>query len=62
VPDESTVRRLTRRVGAEAVNQLTRPLIEVAVRRKRVRPRAIRVDSTVEADVRYPTRISPRTV
>lgn len=56
VPDESTVRKLTRRVGAETVNELTRSLIESAVRQKRFRPRAVRIDSTVvEADVRYPT-------
>jgi transposase, IS5 family len=56
VPDDSTVRKLTRRVGAETVNELTRTLIEAAVREKRFRPRAVRIDSTViEADVRYPT-------
>ncbi len=56
VPDESTVRKLTRRIGAETVNELTRTLIETAVREKRFRPRAVRIDSTVvEADVRYPT-------
>jgi transposase, IS5 family len=56
VPDESTVRKLTRRIGAETVNELTRSLIDAAVREKRFRPRAVRIDSTVvEADVRYPT-------
>jgi transposase, IS5 family len=56
VPDESTVRKLTRRIGAETVNELTRSLIETTLRQKRFRPRAVRVDSTViEADVRYPT-------
>jgi transposase, IS5 family len=56
VPDESTVRKLTRRIGAETVNDLTRSLIETALREKRFRPRAVRIDSTViEADVRYPT-------
>jgi IS5 family transposase len=56
VPDDSTVRKLTRRIGAETVNELTRLLIEAAVREKRCRPRAVRIDSTVvEADVRYPT-------
>ena len=56
VPDESTVRKLTRRIGAETVNELTRSLIETALREKRFRPRAVRIDSTVvEADVRYPT-------
>ncbi len=56
VPDESTVRKLTRRIGAETVNEVTRLLIETAVREKRLRPRAVRIDSTViEADVKYPT-------
>src|SRR5215210_6616839 len=56
VPDESTVRKLTRRIGAETVSELTRALIVRATREKRFRPRAVRVDSTViEADVKYPT-------
>ena len=56
VPDESTVRKLTRRLGAEVVHQLTRELIQKARREKRFRPRAARIDSTVvEADIRYPT-------
>jgi IS5 family transposase len=56
VPDESTVRKLTRRIGADTVNELTRVLIVAATRSKRFRSRAVRIDSTViEADVRYPT-------
>jgi IS5 family transposase len=56
VPDESTVRKLTRRLGSEVVHELTRELIRRARREKRFRPRAARIDSTVvEADVRYPT-------
>jgi transposase, IS5 family len=56
VPDESTVRKLTRRIGAETVNELTRALIVKATREKRFRARAVRIDSTViEADVKYPT-------
>ena len=56
VPDESTVRKLPRRLGAEVVHQLTRELIQRARRERRFRPRAARIDSTVvEADVRYPT-------
>jgi IS5 family transposase len=56
VPDESTVRKLTRRIGAETVNELTRVMVDAAVREKRFRPRAVRIDSTViEADVKYPT-------
>ena len=56
VPDESTVRKLTRRIGPETVNELTRALIVKATRAKRFRPRAVRIDSTViEADVKYPT-------
>jgi IS5 family transposase len=56
VSDESTVRKLTRRIGAETVSELTRALIVKATRERRFRPRAVRVDSTVvEADVSYPT-------
>ena len=56
VPDESTVRKLTRRIGPETVSELTRALIIKATREKRFRPRAVRIDSTViEADVKYPT-------
>jgi IS5 family transposase len=56
VPDESTLRKLTRRLGADTVAELTRALIEKAVRERRFRARAVRIDSTVvEADVRYPT-------
>ena len=56
VPDESTVRKLTRRIGAETVSELTRAMIVKACREKRFRPRAVRIDSTViEADVKYPT-------
>jgi IS5 family transposase len=56
VPDESTVRKLTRRIGAETVDEMTRALIESAVRERRLRARAVRIDSTViEADIKYPT-------
>jgi IS5 family transposase len=56
VPDESTVRKLTRRLGAEVVHEITREVIAKARREKRFRPRAARIDSTVvEADVRWPT-------
>lgn len=56
VPDESTVRKLARRIGPETVSELTRTLIATATRGKRFRPRAVRIDSTVvEADVKYPT-------
>src|SRR5438552_4130063 len=56
VPDESTVRKLTRRIGAETVSELTRAMIAKATRERRFRARAVRIDSTViEADVKYPT-------
>jgi len=56
VPDESTVRKLTRRLGPETVAALSRAVIGKAQRERRFRARAVRIDSTVvEADVRYPT-------
>ena len=57
VPDESTVRKLTRRLGGEVVNELTRCVIAKAQRETRFRARAVRIDSTVvEADVRLSER------
>jgi transposase, IS5 family len=56
VPDESTVRKLTRRPRPELVDQLIRGVVEMAIRERRIRPQAMRCDSTVvEADIRYPT-------
>ena len=58
VPDESTVRKLTRRLGGEVVDELTRCVIVKAQRETRFQARAVRIDSTVvEADVAIrPTR------
>src|SRR4029450_5269189 len=56
VPDESTVRKLVRRLGPEVVAELTRVVIGKAQRESRFRARAVRIDATVvEADIRYPT-------
>ena len=56
LPHESTVRKLTRRLGGEVVDELTRCVIAKAQRETRFRARASRIDSTVvEADVRYPS-------
>jgi IS5 family transposase len=56
VPHESTVRKLTRRLGAETVDEITRAVIVKARRETRFVGRAVRVDSTViEADIRYPS-------
>jgi IS5 family transposase len=56
VPDESTIRKLCRRLGPEVIEELCRQVIAGAVRERRFTPRAARIDSTVvEADVRYPS-------
>jgi transposase, IS5 family len=56
VADESTIRKLVRRLGPEVVAELTRVVIGKAQREIRFRARAVRIDSTViEADIRYPT-------
>jgi transposase, IS5 family len=56
VPDESTIRKLTRRLGHETVDEITRLVIAKAQRETRFIGRAVRVDSTViEADIRYPS-------
>jgi IS5 family transposase len=56
VPEESTVRKLVRRLGPETVAELTRAVIGKAQRESRFRARAVRIDATViEADVGYPS-------
>jgi IS5 family transposase len=57
VPDESTIRKLVRRLGPEVIEDITRALIVRATTgERRFVARAARIDSTVvEADVRYPT-------
>jgi IS5 family transposase len=56
VPEESTVRKLARRLGAEVVAEITRVVISKAQHETRFRARAARIDSTVvEADIRYPS-------
>jgi IS5 family transposase len=56
VPEESTIRKLTRRLGAGTVEEITRLVIAKAQRETRFVGRAVRVDSTViEADIRYPS-------
>src|SRR5215208_978825 len=57
VPDESTIRKLVRRLGPEVIEEITRAVIANATTgERRFVARAARIDSTVvEADIRYPT-------
>lgn len=56
IPDESTVRKLTRRLGPDLVDDLTREVVRLAVKERGFKVRAMRCDSTVlESDIRYPT-------
>jgi IS5 family transposase len=56
IPDESTVRKLTRRLGPELVEDLTREVVKLALKERGFKVRAMRCDSTVlESDIRYPT-------
>jgi IS5 family transposase len=59
VPDESTIRKLVRRLGPEVIEEIVMGLISGAISApadRRFTVRAARVDSTVvESDVRYPT-------
>ncbi|MCW3047323.1 MAG: family transposase [Solirubrobacterales bacterium] len=55
VPNESTVRKLTRRLGPDVIDEITRAVIAKATRGRRFTARAVRIDSTVvESDIRYP--------
>jgi IS5 family transposase len=59
VPDESTVRKLVRRLGPEVVEEIVMAVVAAATgpgAQRRFCVRAARIDSTVvEADIRYPT-------
>ena len=59
VPDESTVRKLVKRLGPDVIDQITMAVIARATDREAERRfvvRAARIDSTVvESDIRYPT-------
>ncbi len=56
VPDPSTLMKLTKRLGPELLEELNAELLALAVERKVLRSRRLRVDTTfVEADVRSPT-------
>jgi IS5 family transposase len=56
VPDESTIRKLTRRCGPELIEALNRELLTAAGQRGDVDVERVRADTTVvEADIKYPT-------
>jgi IS5 family transposase len=56
VPDPSTLMKLTKRLGPGLLDELNAELLSLAVERKVLRSRRLRVDTTiVEADIRRPT-------
>lgn len=56
VPDPTTLMKLTKRLGPELVEELNAGLLSLAVERRLLRSRRLRVDATfVEADIRHPT-------
>jgi IS5 family transposase len=56
LPDPSTLMKLTKRLGPELLGELNGELLSLAVERKVLRSRRLRVDTTVvEADIRSPT-------
>src|SRR4051812_36330233 len=56
VPDATTLMKLTRRLGPELVDELNDAVLGLAVERRVLRSRRLRVDTTaVESDTRHPT-------
>jgi transposase, IS5 family len=56
VPDPTTLIKLTRRLGPELLEELNQAVLAIAVERKVLRSRRLRVDTTfVEADISVPT-------
>jgi IS5 family transposase len=58
VPDATTLIKLNQRFGEERVGKLNKQLIGQLVKRRAIKPRRIRIDSTtLEAHIAYPTDI-----
>jgi len=58
VPDATTLIKLNQRFGEERVNRLNKQLVGHLVKRRAIKPRRIRIDSTtLEAHIAYPTDI-----
>jgi IS5 family transposase len=56
VPDPTTLMKLTKRLGPELLEELNAELLSLAVERKVIRSRRLRIDTTIlEADIRSPT-------
>ena len=56
MPDESTIRKITRRCGPELIDNLNAELLTAAYQCGKVSLQQVRADTTVvEADVKYPT-------
>ena len=60
MPDESTIRKITRRCGPELIDALNAQLLAAAHQRGDVSLERVRADTTVvDADVKYPLTIRP---
>ena len=58
VPDATTLIKLNQRFGQERVTNLNKQLVGHLVKRRAIKPRRIRIDSTtLEAHIAYPTDI-----
>jgi len=56
VPDDKTMGNLARQLGPELVEQIHRRMVDIAVEKKAVTGRKMRVDTTVvESNIHYPT-------
>lgn len=56
VPDDKTLGRLTRQLGPEAIEELHRRTVAIAVEKKIIKGAKLRVDTTVvETNIHYPT-------
>ena len=56
VPEPTRLMKLTKRLGPELLEELNAELLSLAVERKVLRSRRLRVDTTVvESDTRHPT-------
>ena len=58
VPDSTTLIKLNQRFGEERIRELNRRLVKHLLKKKAIKPRKLRIDSTtIEAHVSYPTDV-----
>jgi len=59
VPDDSTLKKLAKKIGGEGIEEINKIVIKAALGSGKIKRKAIRIDTTVvESNISYPTDVS----